>query len=99
MVQPVMLDYGDVGEEIGWIGVESGISNARRVLARRGSFELRVTFLEPFHPRDFPGRKAIAAESRRRIEAALIAALGHPLRPFAYDVAPIAYAAPETPPL
>ena len=94
MVQPVMLDYGVVGEEIGWIGVESGIDNAKRVLARRGSFPLRIHFLEPFFPADFPGRKAIAAESRRRIEAALVAVLGKPLRPFAYDVTPVAYAAP-----
>jgi lyso-ornithine lipid O-acyltransferase len=99
LVQPVLLDYGDVGEEIGWIGEEAGVNNAKRILARPGSFELRITFLEPFHPRDFPGRKAIAAESRARIETALIEALGGPLRPFRYDVAPIRYAAkapPET---
>ncbi|UYY57966.1 lysophospholipid acyltransferase family protein [Sphingomonas sp. S2-65] len=84
MVQPVLLDYGAAGEDIGWVGEESGLDNARRVLARRGSFPLRVHFLEPFDPADFPGRKAIAAESRRRIEAALTAALGHAPRPFAY---------------
>lgn len=93
MVQPVMLDYGAVAEEIGWIGVESGLDNAKRMLSRRGSFPLKVHFLEPFRPEDFAGRKAIAAESRRRIEEALIAALGKPLRPFAYDVAPVRYEA------
>jgi 1-acyl-sn-glycerol-3-phosphate acyltransferase len=97
MVQPVMLDYGKVAEEIGWIGEETGISNAKRILSRRGAFRLRVTFLEPFHPRDFPGRKAIAAESRRRIEEALIKALGKPLRPFAHDVAPVGYNPPAGP--
>jgi 1-acyl-sn-glycerol-3-phosphate acyltransferase len=91
MVQPVLLDYGDVSEEIGWIGQEAGLDNAKRILGRRGSFELRISFLEPFHPRDFPGRKAIAAESRRRIEEALLAALGHPLRPFAYAVEAVRY--------
>ncbi|QDZ09193.1 1-acyl-sn-glycerol-3-phosphate acyltransferase [Sphingomonas panacisoli] len=95
MVQPVMLEYGAVAEEIGWIGEESGLNNAKRLLSRRGSFPLKVHFLEPFRPEDFPGRKAIAAESRRRIEEALIAVLGKPLRPFAYDVAPVAYAAPD----
>jgi len=95
MVQPVMLDYGAVAEEIGWIGVESGLDNAKRILARRGSFPLKVHFLEPFLPADFPGRKAIAAESRRRIEEALVGVLDKPLRPFAYDVAPVAYAAPD----
>ncbi len=91
MVQPVLLDYGDAGEDIAWIGQERGVSNARRILARRGSFALRVHFLEPFAPADFPGRKAIAAESRRRIEAALIATLGHPLRPFRYAEEAIGY--------
>lgn len=94
MVQPVLLDYGDVGEEIGWVGEEGGVNNARRVLARNGSFELRIQYLEPFDPRDFPGRKAIAAESRRRIEAALVEALGGPLRPFAWGVGPINYPGP-----
>ena len=93
MVQPVLLEYGVVGEEIGWVGVESGIDNAKRIMARRGSFPVKVHFLEPFLPGDFPGRKAIAAESRRRIEEALVAVLGQPLRPFAYDVAPVAYVA------
>lgn len=93
MVQPVLLDYAD-GEEIGWIGEESGLNNAKRILSRPGSFRLKVHFLEPFHPRDFPGRKAIAAESRRRIEEALTAALGHPPRPFGYAVEPVRYAAP-----
>ena len=94
LVQPVLLDYGAVGEEIGWIGEESGIDNAKRILARRGSFRMRVIFLEPFYPHDFPGRKAIAAESRRRIETALVESLGHGLRPFAFDVGPVSYAAP-----
>ena len=92
-VQPVLVDYGAVAEEIGWVGAETGLDNAKRVLARRGSFRLRVHFLAPFSPVEFPGRKAIAAESRRRIEAALIATLGKPLRPFAYDVAPVRYEA------
>jgi lyso-ornithine lipid O-acyltransferase len=91
MVQPVLLDYGQAGEEIAWIGQERGIDNARRVLARKGSFELRVHFLEPFLPADFPGRKAIAAEARRRLEAALVEALGHPLRPFRFAEEAIGY--------
>ena len=95
MVQPVLLEYGAVSEEIGWVGTESGVDNAKRMMARAGSFPVKVHFLEPFQPGDFPGRKAIAAESRRRIEEALVAVLGHPLRPFAYDVAPVAYAAPD----
>lgn len=97
LVQPVMLDYGAMGDEVAWIGDEAGLDNARRLLARRGSFALRVHFLDPFDPRDFPGRKAIAAESRRRIEEALVATLGAPLRPFRYDVAPVRYVPPDPP--
>ena len=71
VVQPLMLDYGAIGPEIAWLGAESGKDNALRVLARRGTIALGVHFLEPFRPDDFPGRKAIAAESRTRIAAAL----------------------------
>ena len=88
LVQPVHLDYGAVAEEIGWIGVETGTNNAIRILSRARSFPLVVTFLEPFNPADFPGRKAIAAECRARIEVALVAALGRPLRPFTAHSAP-----------
>ncbi|MET3712421.1 1-acyl-sn-glycerol-3-phosphate acyltransferase [Sphingomonas trueperi] len=94
MVQPVMLDYGAAGEDIAWIGQERGLNNAKRVLARKQRFRLRVHFLEPFDPRDFPGRKAIAAESRRRIEEALVRTLGQPLRPFRFAEDPIGYKAP-----
>ena len=92
LVQPVMLDYGAVAEEIGWIGLETGVDNAKRLLSRKGNFPVRVHFLEPFFPADFPGRKAIAAESRRRIEEALILNLGKPLRPFAYSVDAVKFA-------
>jgi 1-acyl-sn-glycerol-3-phosphate acyltransferase len=94
MVQPVMLDYGAASEELCWIGDETGLNHAKRILSRPGSFPIRVHFLEPFDPADFPGRKAIAAESRRRIEAALVEALGHELRPFAYAVDSMRYQLP-----
>ena len=91
LVQPVILDYGPVAEWIGWIGEEGGLNNAKRVLSRKGSFKLKVYYLEPFSPEDFRGRKAISMESRRRIEEALTGILGHPLRPFAHTVAPVRY--------
>lgn len=97
LVQPVLLDYGAVAEEIGWIGTETGVNNAKRLLSRKGSFSLKVHFLEPFHPRDYPGRKTIAAESRRRIEAALIETLGKPLRDFAYVVDSVKFTPPPQP--
>ncbi|WP_033922136.1 lysophospholipid acyltransferase family protein [Sphingomonas sp. 37zxx] len=82
-VQPVLMDFGAVGEEIAWIGAESGRDNAIRVLSRAGSFPVRVHFLEPFCPSAIAGRKAIAAESRRLLTGALEGVLGEPLRPFA----------------
>ncbi len=95
LVQPVMLDYGSVAEEIGWVGDETGLHNAMRVLARKGTFQLRINYLEPFSPADYRGRKAIAAKAREEIEAALETALGKPLRDFAHTVEAIRYIAPE----
>ena len=99
LVQPVLLDYGAVAEWIGWIGEEGGLNNAKRVLSRKGTFPLHIHFLEPFSPEDFHGRKAISVEARRRIEEALIEALGKPLRQFSHDVAPIRYQAPREQPV
>jgi 1-acyl-sn-glycerol-3-phosphate acyltransferase len=96
MVQPVLLDYGPtVGEDIGWIGDETGINNAKRVLSRKGSFALKMHFLEPFSPEEFRGRKAIGARARAAIEAALLTTLGKPLRVFKHDVVPVRYHAPK----
>ena len=94
LVQPVMVDYGDVAEEIGWVGEESGVNNARRILGRRGSFIVDIHFLEPFSPVEFRGRKAIGARAREEIEAALLTARGKPLRSFAHSVAPVRYNPP-----
>ncbi|WP_298304084.1 1-acyl-sn-glycerol-3-phosphate acyltransferase [uncultured Erythrobacter sp.] len=95
MVQPVLIDYGQVAEWIGWIGEEGGLNNAKRVLSRKGTFPLNIHFLEPFSPADYRGRKAISVEARRRIEEALCEALGKPLRSFAHDVPPIRYSASQ----
>ncbi|MBS0254224.1 MAG: 1-acyl-sn-glycerol-3-phosphate acyltransferase [Proteobacteria bacterium] len=95
LVQPVMLDYGAVAEWIGWVGDEPGMGNILRIFARPGSFPLHIHFLTPFDPRDYPGRKAIAAECQRRVGEALTAALGHPLRPFRHHVGPVRYRPPE----
>jgi len=68
MVQPIRLDYGDATDELAWVGDESGDAHAKRVLARRGTFRPTLHFCEPFNPADYAGRKAVAAEARRRIE-------------------------------
>jgi 1-acyl-sn-glycerol-3-phosphate acyltransferase len=67
-VQPVRIDYGPVTTELAWVGDEPGPAHAARVFRRRGRFPVNLTFLEPFDPAEFGGRKAIAAEARRRIE-------------------------------
>jgi 1-acyl-sn-glycerol-3-phosphate acyltransferase len=90
-----MIFYGEIAEWIGWVGDESGLNNAKRVLARKGSFPLELHFLEPFSPEDHHGRKAIAAKARDEIEEALIHALGKPLREYEYSVDPVRYQAPE----
>ncbi|MGB3752398.1 MAG: lysophospholipid acyltransferase family protein [Parerythrobacter sp.] len=96
LVQPVLLDYGvAVGEEIGWIGNEGGLNNAKRMLSRKGNFPLKLHYLEPFSPEEFRGRKAIGARARAAIEAALLTIRNQPLRPFRHDVVPVRYAAPR----
>jgi len=95
LVQPVMLFYGDIAEWIGWVGDETGLNNFKRVMARKGTFPLELHFLEPFSPEEFPGRKAISAKAREQIEAALVNALGKPLREFEHSVDPVRYQAPE----
>lgn len=80
LVQPVFIDYGAAGRDISWIGEESAQLNAWRLFTRRGSFRVTVHFLDPFDPHDHRGRKAIAAESRRRIAEQLSATLpGNPV--------------------
>ena len=95
LVQPIVMDYGPIGEWIGWMDQETGIANARRIFARRGTFTVHVHFLDPFDPHDFPGRKKIAARAREVIEARLTESLGKPLRPFRYDLPMVGYVAPR----
>ena len=82
VVQPLLLDYGNLGPELAWIGDELGQHNALRVLARPGSFRVGITFLAAFDPAALGGRKAIAAAARERIGAALAKATGAPLKRF-----------------
>lgn len=70
MVQPVRIDYGPATRELAWVGDESGADHARRVLSRRATFPVTLTFLDPFDSAPLGGRKAIAAEARRRIDKA-----------------------------
>ena len=75
-IQPVVFDFDARGRELAWIGTETAPENAWRVFSGRGSFNVTLHFLEPFDPSTLPGRKAVSAESRRRIAAKLSEVLG-----------------------
>ena len=81
LVQPIRIDYGAATGELAWIGDEAGGDHARRVLRRRGSFRPTLHVGEPFDPARFEGRKAIAAEARRRIEAMTSHRLAEDVKP------------------
>lgn len=70
MIQPVYIDYGSAAAAIAW-HEPSLATNALRVLARLGALRVTLHFLPPFDPQDYPDRKALAAESRKRIAACL----------------------------
>ncbi|SEN35451.1 lyso-ornithine lipid acyltransferase [Sphingomonas gellani] len=70
-VQPVCIDYGPETAALAWVGDEHGAHHAARVLGRAGHFVATLHFLPPFDPAPLGGRKAIAAEARRRIEQAM----------------------------
>jgi 1-acyl-sn-glycerol-3-phosphate acyltransferase len=72
-VQPVALDYGAAAHDLAWIGEESGLANARKVLARRGTTPVTVQFLDPVDPA-MGDRKALASAAR----AEIVEALGNP---------------------
>ena len=71
LVQPIFINYGKMGREIAWVGDESAPDNAWRIFTGTKSYKVVVHFLEPFDPRDYKGRKAIAAECQFRIEEAM----------------------------
>jgi 1-acyl-sn-glycerol-3-phosphate acyltransferase len=72
-LQPVAIDYGAAGEEIAWMGDEPAAANAKRVLSRRGTARVTVTFLDPIDPAELADRKALAERSRAAIVRALSA--------------------------
>ena len=73
LVQPVYIDPGKYRDQVTWIGDETAPQNAFRLMSRVGNFKVDIHYLEPFDPGGFKDRKAIVAEARVRIEAALSA--------------------------
>jgi len=70
-VQPVWLDYGPQVADIAWVGVEPGLENALRVLARRQPINLTVHFLPPLPPAARASRKTMAKAAQDAILAAM----------------------------
>jgi lyso-ornithine lipid O-acyltransferase len=71
LIQPVLLDFGDVAAEIAWLGEETGWESAWRAFTRPGSYKVGVHFLEPFDPHLLGDRKEVCAEARSRILQAM----------------------------
>ena len=76
-VQPLAIDYGEAATDIAWLHESAG-ANAKRVLARRGTAEVTLHFLDPIDPSALPDRKALAERSRTAIIAALAASARQP---------------------
>jgi lyso-ornithine lipid O-acyltransferase len=77
LIQPVLLDFGDAGPDIAWLGEETGWESAWRAFTRPGSYDVGVHFLEPFNPAEMADRKVVCALSRSRLASALSATLGY----------------------
>ncbi len=71
LIQPVLLDFGDVGLEVGWLGEETGWESAWKAFTRKGSYKVHVRFLDPFDPALCKDRKEISGLARSRILTAL----------------------------
>lgn len=73
LIQPVLIDYAEATDIVVWQEGESGVANALRILGAPGSRTVTLHFLEPFDPSPHIDRKALAAEIRARMLAALAA--------------------------
>jgi 1-acyl-sn-glycerol-3-phosphate acyltransferase len=80
MIQPVLLDFGNDGRDIAWIGEETGWESAWRAFTRPGSYNVGVHVLEPFDPGALADRKLVCALARARLAEALSAKLGYDVR-------------------
>ena len=69
-VQPVVIDYGDIAEEIAWTEADLA-PNLKRVLAHRGRIKVDLYFLTPLSDEVTHDRKLIASVARDAIVYAL----------------------------
>ncbi|MCJ2182340.1 1-acyl-sn-glycerol-3-phosphate acyltransferase [Novosphingobium sp. 1949] len=70
-IRPVWLDYGPEARRIAWLGEESGLANALRLLGRWRAIPLTIHFLEPLTPEQRASRKAIAHNAHAAIAHAM----------------------------
>jgi lyso-ornithine lipid O-acyltransferase len=70
-VQPIAIDYGELAEEIAWVGAEPAGANASRVVGRPGTIPVVLRFLEPVDPAAAGDRKTLAARARAEVVEAL----------------------------
>ena len=63
-VQPVFLDYGPEASDIAWLDPESGLSNFKRLLARKRPVHLTIHYLEPLPDIAERDRKILAEAAR-----------------------------------
>jgi 1-acyl-sn-glycerol-3-phosphate acyltransferase len=63
-IQPVLLDYGPEAADIAWIGVEHGLDNFKRIMARGRALVVTVHFLPVLEGQALIGRKAMASAAR-----------------------------------
>jgi lyso-ornithine lipid O-acyltransferase len=76
-IQPVLLDFGNDGPGIAWLGEETGWESAWRAFTRPGTYDVGVHYLEPFDPAKLGDRKQVCALARARLAAALSARQGY----------------------
>jgi 1-acyl-sn-glycerol-3-phosphate acyltransferase len=66
-IRPVWVDYGELAGAFAWAGNEPGLSNAARILARKGRFTVTTHLLPPLSGQQRKGRKAIATAAHDAI--------------------------------
>lgn len=66
-IRPVWVDYGELAGVFAWAGSEPGLTNAKRILARRGRFTVTTHLLTPLTGDQRNGRKAIASAAHAAI--------------------------------
>jgi len=70
-VQPVVIDYGPLANEIAWMGDEPAGANAKRILSRRAGIPVTLRFLAPIDPGQLGDRKRVAAQAELEVAQAL----------------------------